>query len=187
MAIKIFIDQGHNPSNPNAGAEGNGYREQDITYDVGVILADLLRQNGNFEVMLSRNSPEEILGTSNTSSLAERVNAANEWGADYFISLHTNAYSSPSGRGVEGYVFSEDSPAFGLSEDIVSQLSTITGFPNRGVFERPGLYVLKHTNMPATLIEMGYITNPVEASLMATEPDLIALGIYNGITEYLGV
>ena len=37
MAIKIFIDQGHNPENPNAGAEANGLREQDITYDVGML------------------------------------------------------------------------------------------------------------------------------------------------------
>jgi len=41
MAIKIFIDQGHNPSNPNAGAEGQGLREQDITYDIGIRLAEL--------------------------------------------------------------------------------------------------------------------------------------------------
>lgn len=187
MPIKIYIDQGHNPQNPNAGAEGNGFREQDITYRVGVILADLLRQNGNFDVRLSRNSPDEILGTSNTSSLAARVNDANSWGADYFISLHTNAFSNPSGRGVEAYVFSKNSPAFALAEDIVSGLSTITGFPERGVFARPGLYVLRKTRMPSTLVEMGYITNPTEANLMANEPDLIALGIYNGIRKYFGV
>jgi N-acetylmuramoyl-L-alanine amidase len=45
MAIKIFIDQGHNPTNPNAGAEGNGYREQDLVYTIGRALADLLNQN----------------------------------------------------------------------------------------------------------------------------------------------
>ena len=53
MAIKIFIDQGHNPQNPNAGAEANGVREQDVTYDVGVRLGNLLRANPNFEVRLS--------------------------------------------------------------------------------------------------------------------------------------
>ena len=58
MAIKIYIDQGHNPINPNAGAEGNGLREQDIVYRVGVALAELLRANGNFEVRLSRPSAD---------------------------------------------------------------------------------------------------------------------------------
>ena len=84
MAIKIFIDQGHNPTNPNAGAEGNGYREQDLVYPIGIALADLLNDNPNFEARTSRNSPDEVLGTSNASSLAARVNAANEWGADAF-------------------------------------------------------------------------------------------------------
>ena len=42
MPIRIFIDQGHNPSGPNAGAEGNGLREQDVTYNVGIYLAELL-------------------------------------------------------------------------------------------------------------------------------------------------
>ena len=45
MAIKIFIDQGHNPTNPNAGAEGNGYREQDLVYTIGVRLAALFNAN----------------------------------------------------------------------------------------------------------------------------------------------
>ena len=91
MATKIFIDQGHNPQGVNAGAEGFGFREQDITYAVGARLGDLLRQDGRFEVKLSRNSPTEQLGTSNATSLAARVNMANDWGADYFISIHSNA------------------------------------------------------------------------------------------------
>ena len=56
MAIKIYIDQGHNPVNPNAGAEGNGLREQDIVYRIGQELAALLRSNGSFDVRLSRHS-----------------------------------------------------------------------------------------------------------------------------------
>ena len=93
---KVFIDQGHNPVNPNAGAEGNGLREQDITYEIGTILAQLLNNNPNFEARTSRNSPTEQVGTSNASSLAERAREANEWGADIFLSLHTNAFTSPS-------------------------------------------------------------------------------------------
>ena len=69
MPIRIFIDQGHNPQGVNAGAEGNGLREQDITYNVGVMLAQLLREDPRFAVRLSRNSPNESLGTSNATSL----------------------------------------------------------------------------------------------------------------------
>ena len=82
MAIRLYIDQGHNPQNPNAGAEGNGLREQDIVFRIGVLLADLLLANGNFEVLLSRPSQSTQLGNSTASSLAARVNQANSWGAD---------------------------------------------------------------------------------------------------------
>ncbi len=90
MAIKIFIDQGHNPTNPNAGAEVGDIREQDINYEVGMRLAALLNSNPNFEARLSRNTPTEQLGTSTTTSLQTRVNSAIQWGADFFISLHAN-------------------------------------------------------------------------------------------------
>ena len=69
MAIKIFVDQGQSIQ-LNTGAEGSGLLEQDVTYAVGVYLADLLRADPRFEVRLSRTSPEEILGTSNATSLA---------------------------------------------------------------------------------------------------------------------
>lgn len=184
MAIKIFIDQGHNPNNPNAGAEGNGYREQDLTYAIGVRLAALLNANENYEARLSRNSPTEQLGTSNASSLAARVNAANAWGADYFISLHTNASEITSASGCEGYVYSKASRAYQFSLSICKYLAMRTGLEDRGVFERPTLYVLRRTAMPATLIEMGFITNPSDAALMANSPDLFARGIYDGIIAY---
>lgn len=102
MAIRIFIDQGHNPSGPNTGAEGNGLIEQDITYAVGLYLAELLSAAPRFEVRLSRTSPGEILGTSNATSLAARVQAANDWPADYFISIHCNANENPAINGTRG-------------------------------------------------------------------------------------
>lgn len=184
MATKIFIDQGHNPVNPNAGAEGQGLREQDITYNIGTLLAEKLRSNPNFEVMLSRNDPDEILGRSNTTSLAARVMAANNWCADYFISLHTNASSNSNASGSEAYAYSESSNGYRLGEEIVGNLSEATGMRNRGVFVRPSLYVLRRTYMPSVLVEMGFITNPEDARIMSQNPDLVAQGIYNGILSY---
>lgn len=186
--MKIFIDQGHNPENPNAGAEANGVREQDITYEVGQQLARLLEADPFFEVRLSRNSPDEILGqsnpTSNAASLAARVNAANAWGADYFISLHANSNPNSAISGSEAYVYSETSPAFPLAESILVGLQNATGLRNRGIQINRGLYVLRRTAMPALLLEMGYITNPGDAQLMSTRPDLFAQGIYNGLRAY---
>ena len=187
MAIKIYIDQGHNPLNPNAGAEGNGLREQDIVYAVGIALAERLRANPNFEVRLSRPTPDTQIGTSNTTSLRLRVEDANAWGADYFISIHTNASSIPSATGSEAFAFSRPSVAFSLGEDILYWLNRTTGLRNRGMQTRSGLYVLRRTAMPAVLVELGFISNPSDAALMSERPDLFAEGIYQGILEYTGV
>lgn len=187
MAIKIYIDQGHNPKNPNAGAEGNGLREQDIVFKIGIELAELLRANPNFEVKLSRPTASTQIGSSNSESLRLRVNDANAWGADYFISLHTNASQIASATGIEAFAYSEPSAAFELGEDILTSLSRTTGLNNRGMKVRSGLYVLRKTQMPAVLVELGFITNPTDASLMNNDPDLFAEGIYQGIVAYTGV
>lgn len=184
MAIKIYIDQGHNPSSPNTGAEGNGYTEQDITYAVGQSLATLLENNPNFEVRLSRPTPQTQLGTSNASSLRARVDDANSWGADYFISIHTNASLSSSASGTEVLVYRTPSVAQELGEEILEGLNEATGLRNRGIKVRPGLYVLRRTNMPAVLVELGFISNPYDANLMANNPQLFATGIYNGLLDF---
>lgn len=186
MAIRIYVDQGHNPVNPNAGAEGNGYREQDLVYRIGAELAALLNENPEFEALTSRDTPDEILGTSTATSLAIRVNEANAWGADAFVSLHANASNLSRASGSEAFVYRTDSPAEDLAEDILDALSAATGLENRGVYPRPTLYVLKKTQMPAVLLEIGFITNAGDAALMAEEPELIARGIYNGILRYYG-
>lgn len=186
MPTKIYIDQGHNPVNPNAGSEGNGFREQDIVYTIGQMTAASLRSYG-FDVRLSRPTSSTQLGTSNTTSLKARVNDANSWGADYFISLHTNASDITSASGSEAFVFRRDSDAEYLAENILTQLNYATGLQIRGVVARPGLYVLKKTRMPSTLIELGFITNPVDAELMAYSPQLFSAGVTNGILAYFGM
>lgn len=184
---KIYIDQGHNPSSPNTGAEGNGLREQDVTYVVGQELAALLRRSGNYEVRLSRPTPDTQLGNSNTGSLRARVNDANSWGADYFVSIHTNASDQSSASGVEAYAYSRPSRSFDLGEEIVDGIVNVTGLRDRGMKVRPGLYVLKNTAMPAVLVEIGFITNPGDAALMRDDPELFAEGIYRGIVDYTGL
>lgn len=186
MAIKIYIDQGHNPESPNAGAEGNGLREQDIVYRVGVALFALLEANPDFEARLSRPTPETQLGTSNASSLRARVVDANTWGADLFLSLHCNASVNEQVSGSEALVFERDSTAYSIAEVLLSAMTEATGLRNRGVLIRPGLYVLRRTAMPAVLLELGFITNADDAILLRDNPGLFARGIYNGLLRYYG-
>ena len=188
MPIKIYIDQGHNPSGFNTGAEGNGYYEQDITYEIGRRLYNLLLTNPEFTPRLSRPTSETILGTSNSTSLTERVRQANSWPADIFISLHNNAATNPNASGNEALVYGPGQKvANGLATQILEQLTLTTGLRNRGIVYRPGLYVLKETTMPAVLVEMGFISNSYDADLLANSPYLFATGIYRGILKYYGL
>ena len=186
MAIRVFIDQGHNPQNPNAGAEGNGYREQDIVYRVGRALSELLLQDPAFAVRLSRPTPDTVLGVSNADSLRLRVEGARAFGADLFLSRHTNASPDPTVGGSEALVFSATSPSYPIAEALLVGVTEATGFRNRGVKLRPGLYVLRRTPMPAVVLELGFITNPRDARLMSQNPELFARGIYEGIRRYTG-
>lgn len=188
MSIKIYIDQGHNPSGYNTGAEGNGYYEQDITYEIGRRLNLLFSEQPEFETKLSRPTPDTIIGTNNSTSLSERVNEANSWGADLFLSLHNNAAENERASGNEALVYSPASTiAKAVGESILRQLTLTTGLRNRGIVYRPGLYVLKKTVMPAVLVEMGFITNSYDADLLVSSPYLFAVGIYRGVLSYYGM
>lgn len=186
MPIKIFIDQGHNPYGVNAGAEGNGLREQDITYEVGRLLAELLRSDGRFAVRLSRNFPEEILGTSNSTSLQTRVRMANSWPADYFISIHCNASVNPDINGTEMYVYAKHTQSYWLAQHLLNGVVESVGTADNGVRLNPSLYVLRNTRMPAVLAELAYISNEKDAQKLESDQYGFADGLYNGILSYFG-
>lgn len=187
MAIKVFIDQGHNPIGHNTGAEGFGLREQDINYAVGTKLADLLRADPRFEVRVSRSNPDVILGTNNTTSLAARVNAANSWPADYFVSIHSNANVNPAVNGSEVYVYQEKTQAYWLAQHVLDGIVNQVGTNDNGVRLNPSLYVLRNTNMPAILVELGYLTNESDAEKLENNQDAFAQGIYAGLLNYFGL
>ena len=183
--IRIYIDQGHNPASyHNSGAEGNGLYEQDVTFRIGCLLAELLEADGRFEVCLSRPYPDTVLGHDNTSSLQARVDGAADFRADYFISLHINAYSQDTANGAEVLVPSLDPESRDFGSCLLEGLIESTALRNRGVKENSNLYVLKHADMPAVLLEMGFITNGADAALLAAHPERFAQGVYNGILAY---
>ena len=188
MPIRIFIDPGHNPTgNPNTGAEGNGLREQDVNFTVSVYLADLLRADGRFAVRLSRNTPTESLGTSNATSLAARVNMANSWPADYFISIHCNSNVNPAINGSEVYVYQQNTQAYWLAQHVLNGIVERVGTKDNGVRLNPSLYVLRRTSMPAILVELAYLSNTSDAQKLRDDPYGFAQGIYNGLLSYFGL
>ena len=170
---KIYINPGHSEKDPGAV----GYEtERRLNVAVCKHMNDYLLENYVCETKV--NSGDSLY------ALADEANA---WGADYFISLHTNASVSQAPSGTEAYVFSIPSAASRLADEITEKISEFTGLRDRGVFARPSLYILRKTAMPAVLCELGFISNPRDASLMANSPELFARAIYEGILDYLGL
>lgn len=184
-AIKIYIDQGHNPGSFNTGASGNGLKEEELTYEIGVLLAQMFEGDERYEICLSRPTADTVLGTDNSSSLAARVEGAEAFGAHLVVSLHINAFTSESANGIEVLVYSEESSGYELGTYLLDGLLEATSLRNRGMKERPDLHILKNSKVPTALVEMGFITNPTEAALLDNSPEIFAQGVYNGIINYV--
>lgn len=183
--IRIYIDQGHNPTNyHNSGSQGNGLYEENITFTIGRLLAGLLTLDERFEVRLSRPTSSTVLGTTNTGSLEARVQGAKDFDADYFISLHVNAYTDSSAHGIEVYTTESSGTSYEFGSYLLDGVVESTQLRNRHMKQNPNLHVLKNATMPAVLIEMGFISNENDAKLLSESPELFAQGIYNGILNY---
>lgn len=182
--MKIFIDAGHNYSGADTGATGNGLKEQDITFYVSIILKEYLTEAG-FDVKCSRNYLADNVANTLNRSINYRWQEANAWNADYFISLHCDASDNTLAKGTHICVYNKGTTAEQLANSIIPYLLNL-GLDGRAnkIIERHDLAVLTHTNMPAILIEMGFITNPDNAKLMQT-PNALAHAIFTGIYNFI--
>ena len=153
---------------------------------MGIYLAEMLNKDPRFEARLSRLLPTTVLGTNNTTSLAERVRMANEWPAIYFISIHANASLNTAINGTEVYVYKLYTQTNWLAEQVLDGIVETVGTKNNGVLARPSLYVLQKTKMPAILVEMAYMSNPSDSAKLRDNQYQFAQGIYTGIIRYFG-
>ena len=186
--IRIYIDQGHNPTSyHNSGATGNGLYEENITFTIGRLLAGLLQFDGRFEVCLSRPKTTTVLGTNNDGSLEARVQGAKDFEADYFISLHVNSYTTDAAKGIEVHTTTDSGESYEFGSALLDGIVKSTKLNNRKMKQSPNLYVLKNATMPAALVEMGFISNPDDAKLLSENPELFAQGLYDGILNYFGL
>ena len=164
----------------------NGVTEEFVNLNVSLELARLLR-NAGFDVKIYRTTSDENVLENKNADLRNRAAMANQWGADYFISIHTNSSERPNASGVEAYVYRLGGTSERLAQSIVDSISDQLGSVNRGVMQA-NFAVLRRTNMPAVLVELGYLTNATEA-LNLNSPAwqrAVAEAIFDGIVDYTG-
>lgn len=176
---KICIDPGHSGI-PDPGAVGpSGLKESDVTLLVGHALRDLLVLRGH-QVAMTR-----ITDDPETDALHVRCDIANRFKADVFVSIHCNAAANAQAHGTETYYLSGSTYGQYLAEDVHEQMLEL-GLRDRGT-KTANFYVLKYTDMPAILVELAFISNPMEEELLSTAvfQQRAAAAIAYGIEMYV--
>lgn len=177
--MKVFIDPGHGGA--DTGAVANGIQEKVINLVVAKKVRELLQQSG-IEVMMSRETDVDV-------GLSERCKMANQWGADYFISIHHNA------GGGDGYEVIH-SIYHGKGEQLAQAVGKEfdkTGQNCRRIFSRQGqngdyYCVIRETAMPAIITEYAFLdTKDVEAVDTTEELYIEATAIARGFCSFVGI
>ena len=182
----IVIDPGHGGS--DAGAIGpTGVREKDVALSVALKVRDLLEEQGD-PVIMTRSTDRDVHSAqaTNGQELQARVSKAPS-DAAMFISIHCNAFSNPASNGMETYFYTGSSLGRRLAKLINEELERYGELFNRGV-KSANFYVLKHSAVPATLLELAFVTNPEEEQLLADDEyqEKLARAIVTGINRYFG-
>lgn len=181
--IKIVIDAGHGGS--DSGATGNGMAEKNLALAIVLAAKKSFDNDSRFQVSYTR--------TADTyPSLSQRANLANNKNADMFLCVHINS-ASASAHGTETLWNSNRNSVTKKNGLTSKELATAmhsgaiaaTGFTNRGLVNRPNLYVLKHTKMPACLIEYGFISNKTEAGRMKANTSVYGRALYNSVVNLM--
>ena len=171
--MKVFLNPGHAPDgNPDPGACGCGLRECDVAKSVADLVEHYLVGAGI-----------EVVGNMQDDSLYAITSAANGSNADVFLSIHCHAFNGEA-HGTETCVYLGSTRSSQLGECIQRQIVDSLDTTDRGLKDHPGLYVLKHTDMPAILIELAFIDNEDDAALLRDNQDDFARAIARGVTDY---
>ena len=149
--------------------------EKDDNLAMTLAVGELLEEMG-FQVFYTRQ--EDIY-----QSPVQKAAIANEEGADLFVSIHRNSSGVPNRyQGVETLVYSAEGLPLVAAENINEELEEV-GYVNLGVEERPRLVVLNSTQMPAVLIEVGFLNSDADNRLFVEQFDETAAAIAEGIAE----
>lgn len=173
----VVLDPGHGGKDP--GAMVGEAAEKDINLAIALLVRERLLEQEGVEVVMTREQDEY-------PSLSDRVNLANQENADLYVSIHANALENEEDYAGIYTFYHPDKPSDkAVAEMIQEAVTSVSGGLDRGA-QSEDYFVLRETDMPAVLIETGFMTCPEELSKLQ-DPDyqkLLAQGIVQGIMAY---
>lgn len=188
----IIVDAGH--GTPDEGAESsNGVTEAQINLEIALKLQKLLEQSGS-TVILTRSDENEIYDAGSdtirekkVSDMKNRVKIGNESSADIFVSIHLNKIEQAKYDGWQTFYKTNNEESERLATTIQKSLNEAMQKENsRTPAQLSTVYLMKHVEIPITIVECGFLSNPAEERMLQTDEyqNKLAWGIYNGIADY---
>lgn len=170
--MKVVINGGHCPG-LDSGAIGDRVMEAEINREVMFLVGGYLREVG-YEIL-------EV----QENDLAGIVKRNNDLAADLFVSIHCNASVNHAASGTEVHYADEAGKLLAacIQERVADRLSTV----NRGIKKSENLYVLKHADCPAVLVEMAFISNREDEELLIQNKNDFAGAIARGVIDYVTI
>ena len=188
----IVIDAGH--GKPDEGAESsNGTTEAETNLRIALKLQNLLEQSGA-TVILTRSDENAIydidsktLKQKKISDIHNRVKIGNESQADIFVSIHLNKIPQQQYYGWQCFYKDGNEKSMNLAKQIQTNLNESIQKENKRVaMKLENVYIIKHVEIPISIVECGFLSNPEEERELLNDnyQNRLAWGIYNGIMDY---
>ena len=177
----------------NGAESSNGTTEAQINLKIALKLQQLLEQSG-CTVILTRSDENAIydldsktLRQKKVSDIHNRVKIGNESSADIFVSIHLNKISQQQYYGWQTFYNTKNEKSKDLAEQIQGNLNeTMQKENNRIAMKLNTVYIMKHVEIPISIVECGFLSNPQEEKELQQDEyqNQLAWGIYNGIISY---
>lgn len=181
----IAIDPGHGGSDTGA-IGGQGTYEKNITLPISMKLKEKLEAQGA-KVVMTRTTDKDVYGPNAdaVSELQARVDVGEQGRADIFVCVHIDSFVNKEVGGITSYYMEGSSYSQALATYIQRRMTKAVDFGDRGA-RTADFYVLNKSSMPATLLEIGFISNPEQEKAL-NDPEVqgkIAQSILDGIADY---
>lgn len=180
----IVVDSGHGGNDPGVVAK-SGIKEKELNLAITKNLAELLRQSGANVIMTREN--DTPLSANKQDDLAARVRLVAENEADLFISIHSNSFpQQPSQHGAQVFFNNSSEESRILAETIQAQLAQEPVATKRVALKHQTAYLLKNIQVPAVIVEVGFLSNPEESQKLENSEYQwqLAYKVFAGIVDY---